>query len=124
MSRCYNTPRCCSKLSSANPPGCCGDRRGPRKHRRAALTIRRVTTTGAGVTVEHAKLSGDITIEDVQAGHQGGTPKRLEAAGFTPAAQLQFDHITVGDFSLRGVTIQQYFGTRAALTPPAVTGGP
>jgi hypothetical protein len=28
-----------------------------------------------------------------------------------PAAQLQLDHITVGgDFSLRGVTIQQYFG--------------
>jgi hypothetical protein len=38
----------------------------------AALTIRRVTATGVGVTLEHAKLSGDITIEDVQAGHQGG----------------------------------------------------
>ena len=33
------------------------------------------------------------------------------AAGLTPAAQLQFDHITVGgDFTLRGVTIHQYFG--------------
>jgi hypothetical protein len=39
----------------------------------AALAIRRVTATGAGVTVEHAKLSGDITIEDVQAGGPGGT---------------------------------------------------
>jgi hypothetical protein len=39
----------------------------------AALTIRRVTATGAGVTVEHAQLSGDITIEDVQAGAPGGT---------------------------------------------------
>jgi hypothetical protein len=35
------------------------------------------------------------------------------AAGLTPAAQLQFDHITVGgDFTLRGVTIQQYFGAQ------------
>ena len=93
----------------------------------AALTIRRVTTTGAGVTVEHAKLSGDITIEDVQAGHQGGgTPQRLEAAGFTPAAQLQFDHVTVGgEFQPRGVTIQQYFGdTRRADPGPAAAGGP
>jgi hypothetical protein len=39
----------------------------------AALAIRRVTATGAGVTVEHAKLSGDITIEDVHAGGPGGT---------------------------------------------------
>ena len=38
----------------------------------AALTIRRVTATGAGVTVEHARLSGDIMIEDVQAGGRGG----------------------------------------------------
>jgi hypothetical protein len=38
----------------------------------AALAIRRVTATGAGVKVERAKLSGDITIEDVQAGRQGG----------------------------------------------------
>jgi isopentenyl diphosphate isomerase/L-lactate dehydrogenase-like FMN-dependent dehydrogenase len=40
----------------------------------AALAIRRVIATGAGVKVEQAKLSGDITIEDVQAGHQGGPP--------------------------------------------------
>jgi hypothetical protein len=39
----------------------------------AALAIRRVTATGPGVKVEGAKLSGDITIEDVQAGHEGGT---------------------------------------------------
>jgi hypothetical protein len=39
----------------------------------ASLAIRRVTATGAGVKVEGAKLSGDITIEDVQAGGQGGT---------------------------------------------------
>jgi hypothetical protein len=39
----------------------------------AALAIRRVTAAGTGVKVEHAKLSGDITIEDVQAGRQGGT---------------------------------------------------
>jgi hypothetical protein len=38
----------------------------------ASLAIRRVTATGAGVKVEGAKLSGDITIEDVQAGRQGG----------------------------------------------------
>jgi hypothetical protein len=38
----------------------------------AALAIRRVTATGAGVKVERAKLSGDITIEDVQAGGQEG----------------------------------------------------
>jgi hypothetical protein len=41
----------------------------------AALAIRWVTATGAGVKVEGAKLSGDITIEDVQAGHPGGTPR-------------------------------------------------
>src|SRR5262249_45942779 len=34
----------------------------------ASLAIRRVTAAGAGVKVEGAKLSGDITIEDVQAG--------------------------------------------------------
>jgi hypothetical protein len=39
----------------------------------ASLTIRRVTATGTGVKVEHAKLSSDITIEDVQAGRQGRT---------------------------------------------------
>jgi hypothetical protein len=38
----------------------------------AALAIRQVTATGAGVKVERAKLSGDITIEDVQAGGGGG----------------------------------------------------
>jgi hypothetical protein len=38
----------------------------------ASLAIRRVIATGAGVKVEGAKLSGDITIEDVQAGRQGG----------------------------------------------------
>jgi hypothetical protein len=40
----------------------------------AALAIRRVTATGAGVKVERAKLSGDITIEDVQAVGSGGPP--------------------------------------------------
>jgi hypothetical protein len=40
----------------------------------AALTIRRVTASGTGVKVEQAKLSGDITIEDVQAGRPGGAP--------------------------------------------------
>jgi hypothetical protein len=39
----------------------------------ASLTIRRVIATGAGVTVEQGKFSGDITIEDVQAGRPGGT---------------------------------------------------
>jgi hypothetical protein len=39
----------------------------------ASLAIRRVTAAGAGVKVEGAKLSGDITIEDVQAGRPGGT---------------------------------------------------
>ena len=34
----------------------------------ASLAIRRVTAPDTGVKVEHAKLSGDITIEDVQAG--------------------------------------------------------
>ena len=37
----------------------------------AALAIRRVAATGAGVKVEHAKLSGDMTIEDIWAGGQG-----------------------------------------------------
>ena len=40
----------------------------------ASLAIRRVIATGIGVKVEHAKLSGDITIEDVRAGGQGGSP--------------------------------------------------
>ena len=40
----------------------------------AALAIRRVTSTGAGVKVERAKMRGDITIEDVQAGGSGGPP--------------------------------------------------
>jgi type I site-specific restriction endonuclease len=38
----------------------------------ASLAIRHVIATGTGVKVEHAKLSGDITIEDVRAGPQGG----------------------------------------------------
>jgi hypothetical protein len=38
----------------------------------AALTIRRVIATGTGVKVEGAKLSGDLTIEDVHAGGHGG----------------------------------------------------
>jgi len=38
----------------------------------ASLAIRRVTAAGAGVKVEGAKLSGDITIEDVRAGGSGG----------------------------------------------------
>jgi hypothetical protein len=38
----------------------------------ASLAIRRVTAIGAGVTVEHGKFSGDITIKDVRAGRQGG----------------------------------------------------
>jgi hypothetical protein len=37
--------------------------------------------------------------------------KQMEAAGFTPAVQLQLDHLTVGGhFTIHGVTIQQYFG--------------
>jgi hypothetical protein len=40
----------------------------------ASLAIRRVIATGTGVKVEQGKFSGDITIEDVQAGHQGGPP--------------------------------------------------
>ena len=40
----------------------------------AALAIRRVTATGAGVKVAGATLSGDITIEDVRAGGHGGAP--------------------------------------------------
>ena len=51
-------------------------------------------------------------------GQRRATPKRLEAAGLTPAAQLQLDHITVGgDFTLRGVTIQQYFGAEPRPDP-------
>jgi hypothetical protein len=38
----------------------------------ASLAIRRVIATSTGVKVEGAKLSGDITIEDVQAGGRGG----------------------------------------------------
>jgi hypothetical protein len=40
----------------------------------AALAIRRVTATGTGVQVEHATMTGDITIEDVRAGGSGGLP--------------------------------------------------
>jgi hypothetical protein len=40
----------------------------------ATLAIRRVIATGTGVKVERAKLSGDITVEDVQAGGSGGPP--------------------------------------------------
>lgn len=40
----------------------------------AALAIRRVTATNTGVKVENAKMTGDITIEDVQAGGSGGLP--------------------------------------------------
>ena len=40
----------------------------------AALAIRRVTATSTGVKVENAKMAGDITIEDVQAGGSGGPP--------------------------------------------------
>jgi hypothetical protein len=37
--------------------------------------------------------------------------EQLEAAGFTPAAQLQFNDLTTGgDLTVREVTIQQYFG--------------
>jgi hypothetical protein len=39
----------------------------------ASLAIRRVIATGAGVKVEKAKMTGDITIEDIRAGDQGGT---------------------------------------------------
>jgi hypothetical protein len=38
----------------------------------ASLAIRRVTATGTGVKVEQGTFRGDITIEDVQAGRQGG----------------------------------------------------
>jgi len=38
----------------------------------AALAIRRIIATGTGIKVEGAKLSGDITIEDVRAGDRGG----------------------------------------------------
>jgi hypothetical protein len=40
----------------------------------AALAIRRVTATGTAVKVEQAKMSDDITIEDVRAGGSGGLP--------------------------------------------------
>jgi hypothetical protein len=40
----------------------------------AALAIRRVIATGTGVKIEQGKFSGDITIEDVHAGRQGGAP--------------------------------------------------
>jgi hypothetical protein len=39
----------------------------------ATLAIRRVIASGTGVKVEQGIFSGDITIEDVQAGRQGGT---------------------------------------------------
>jgi hypothetical protein len=38
----------------------------------ASLAIRRVIATGTGVKVEQGKFSGDLTIEDVQAGGSGG----------------------------------------------------
>jgi hypothetical protein len=38
----------------------------------ASLAIRRVTAAGAGVKVEQGKFTGDVTIEDVQAGGSGG----------------------------------------------------
>jgi hypothetical protein len=38
----------------------------------AALTIRRVSTIGTGVKVEQARMTGDVTIEDVDA-RGGGT---------------------------------------------------
>jgi hypothetical protein len=40
-----------------------------------ALTIRRVIASGTGVNIEHAKLAGDITIEDVRAGEGEQRPK-------------------------------------------------
>lgn len=39
----------------------------------ATLAIRRVTSTGSGVKVKGATLSGDIIIEDVQTGGRGGS---------------------------------------------------
>src|SRR6266850_6772201 len=39
----------------------------------ASLAIRHVIATGTGVKVEQGKFSGDIIIEDVQAGGPGGT---------------------------------------------------
>jgi hypothetical protein len=50
----------------------------------ASLAIRRVTPTGAGVKVERAKLSGDITVEDVQAGDRGAPPKPIGVATQEP----------------------------------------
>ena len=41
----------------------------------ASLAIRRVTATGPGIKVEKGKFSGDITIEDIQAGRGGEAPK-------------------------------------------------
>jgi hypothetical protein len=38
----------------------------------ASLAIRRVTATGTGVKVEQGQFSGDVIIEDVQAGESGG----------------------------------------------------
>jgi hypothetical protein len=43
----------------------------------ASLAIRRVMAPGVGVKVEGAKLSGDLTIEDVRAGGPGGPPPNL-----------------------------------------------
>jgi hypothetical protein len=43
----------------------------------ASLTIRRVIASGAGVKVEQGKFSGDLTIEDVHAGRQGGARPNL-----------------------------------------------
>ena len=40
----------------------------------ASLAIRRVTATGTGVQVERGTFSGDIMIENVQAGSLGGSP--------------------------------------------------
>jgi hypothetical protein len=85
----------------------------------ASVAIQRIIATGAGVKVERAKLSGDITIGDVQAGRRGGTHLNpLRAAGLTPAAPLQLDHIIVGhDLATRDVTIQQYFGETRRTDP-------
>jgi hypothetical protein len=47
----------------------------------ASLAIRRVTATATGVKVEGAKLSGDIAIEDVQAGGPGGTRPNRDREG-------------------------------------------
>jgi hypothetical protein len=60
----------------------------------AALAIRRVTATGAGVRVEQVKLSGDITIEDVRVGGSREPPQRIEAAGAQGGSTVSFDHVT------------------------------